>query len=98
MPPKHGVGLDDGERLAGLRTQGTGPSENHPVDDYKWHPTGPIPSEHNDLLSQHKISASNAARDRHRSMTTSNTIRQKSNMAGEHHTILPSMPTGWNLR
>ena len=45
-----------------------------------------------------KISASNAARDRNRSMTTSNIIRQRSNMTEEHHTILPPTPTGWNLR
>ena len=45
-----------------------------------------------------KISASNAARGRNRSMTTPNNIRQRSNMTGEHHTILPSTPTGWNLR
>jgi len=54
MPPKHGVGLEYGEGLAGLRIQATDPSENHPVDGYKWHPTGPTPSEHNDLLSQHQ--------------------------------------------
>ncbi len=54
MPPKHGVGLDYGERLAGLRTQGTDPRENHPVDGYKRHPTTPAPSKHNDLLSQHQ--------------------------------------------
>ena len=54
MPPKHGVGLDYGERLAGLRTQGANPSENHPIDSHKWHPTGPTLSEHNDLLSQHQ--------------------------------------------
>jgi hypothetical protein len=51
VPPEHGVGLDYGERLAGLRTQGTEPSENYPIDGNKWHPTAPTPSENNDLLS-----------------------------------------------
>jgi len=54
MPPKHSVGLDYGERLASLRTQGTDPSENHSIDGYKRHPTAPTTSEHNDLLSQHQ--------------------------------------------
>ena len=30
------------------------PTQNHPVDDQKWHPTGPTSSQHDDLLPQHE--------------------------------------------
>ena len=43
--------------LAGLRKQLADPTQNHPVDDQKWHPTGPASSQHDDLLPQHTASA-----------------------------------------
>ena len=55
MPPNHGVGPNDGECLAGLRTQVTEPSQHYPVDGQKWDPTRPAPSQHNDLLSQRQV-------------------------------------------
>jgi hypothetical protein len=30
------------------------PTQNHPVDGQKWHPTGPTSSQHDDLLPQHQ--------------------------------------------
>jgi hypothetical protein len=54
MPPDHGVGSNDGERIAGFGTQVTEPAQNHPVDGKKRHPTGLAPSQYDDLLSQHQ--------------------------------------------
>jgi adenylate cyclase len=54
MPANNGIRPNDGERLAGLRKQLADPTQNHPVDGQKWHPTGPNSSQHNDLLPQHE--------------------------------------------
>jgi hypothetical protein len=54
MPPNHGVGSNDGERTAGFRTQVTNPTQERSVDDRKRQTARFAPSEHNDLLSQHK--------------------------------------------
>ncbi|MGB8617780.1 MAG: hypothetical protein WCD65_09660 [Pseudolabrys sp.] len=52
MPANNGIRLNDGERLAGFRKQLADPTQNHPVDGQKWHPTGPTSSQHDDLLPQ----------------------------------------------
>jgi hypothetical protein len=54
MPANDGIRPNDGERLAGLRKQLADPSQNHPVDDQKWHAPGPAASQHDDLLPQHE--------------------------------------------
>ena len=54
MPANDGISPNDGERLAGLRKQLADPTQNHPVDGQKWHPTGPTSSQHDDLLPQHE--------------------------------------------
>ena len=54
MPVNNGIRPDDGERLAGFRKQLADPTQNHPVDGQKWHPTGPTSSQHDDLLPQHQ--------------------------------------------
>ena len=54
MPANNGIRPNDGERLAGFRKQMADPTQNHPVDGQKWHPTGPTSSQHDDLLPQHQ--------------------------------------------
>jgi hypothetical protein len=54
MPSHHGVGPNDGECLAGFRKQLADPTQHHSVEGQKWHTTGPAPSQHDDLLPQHK--------------------------------------------
>jgi hypothetical protein len=54
MSPNHGIRPDGGERFAGLWKQLADPAQNHPVDGQQWHSTGPAPSQHNDLLTQHE--------------------------------------------
>src|SRR5512139_1146668 len=39
---------------AGFRKQLADPTQNHPIDSQKWHPIGPAPSQHDDLLPQHE--------------------------------------------
>ena len=80
MPANNGIRPNDRERLAGFRKQLADPTQNHPVDGQKWHPTGPTSSQHDDLLPQHRISASNAARGRNRSTTIPKIILPRSNI------------------
>jgi hypothetical protein len=54
MPPHHSIRPNDGKRFTGLRKQPADPAQNHPVDGQQWHSTGPAPSQHDDLLSQHE--------------------------------------------
>jgi hypothetical protein len=54
MPANNGIRPNDGERLAGFRKQLADPTQNHPVDGQKWHPTGATSSQHDDLLPQHQ--------------------------------------------
>jgi hypothetical protein len=55
MPPDHSVRPHDGECVTGFRKQMADPTQDHPVDGYKWNPTGPAPSQHDNLLSQYQI-------------------------------------------
>lgn len=54
MPPNHGIRPNDGKCLAGLWKQLANPAQNYPVDRQKWHPTGPAPSQYDNLLPQYK--------------------------------------------
>jgi len=54
MPPDHSVRSYDGKGFAGFRKQMADPTQNHPVGGQKLHPTGPAPSQHDDLLPQHE--------------------------------------------
>ena len=54
MPPNHGIGSNDGERVAGLRKQTADPTQNKPVNSQKWHPIWLAPSQHDDLLFEHQ--------------------------------------------
>jgi hypothetical protein len=53
VPPNHGIGSNDGERVVGLRKQVADPTQNEPVDSQKWHPIWLAPSQHDDLLFEH---------------------------------------------
>ena len=83
MPANNGIRPNDGERLAGFRKQLADPTQNHPVDGQKWHPTGFTSSQHDDLGRNTRISASNAARGRNKSTTIPKIILQRSNIPQE---------------
>jgi hypothetical protein len=80
MPANNGIRPNDGERLAGFRKQLADPTQNHPVDGQKWHPTGATSSQHDDLLPQHQDLGLQPARGRNRSTTIPKIILQRSNI------------------
>src|SRR5262245_8407284 len=53
VPPNHGIGSNDGERVAGVRKQVADPTQNEPVDGQKWHPIWLAPTQDDDLLFEH---------------------------------------------
>jgi hypothetical protein len=55
------------------------PTQNHPVDGQKWHPTGPTSSQHDDLLPQHQ-DLGFQRRAWYRSTTIPKIILQRSNI------------------
>jgi hypothetical protein len=98
MPANDGIRPNDGERLAGLRKQLADPTQNHPVDDQKWHPTGPASSQHDDLLPQDQhLGFQRRARSEQIDDNPKNYSAEIQHPA-EDHPILCLTPTGWNLR
>ena len=94
----NGIRPNDGERLASLRKQLADPTQNHPVDDQKWHPTGPASSQHDDLLPQHRdLGFQRRARSEQIDDNPKNYSAEIQHPA-EDHPILRLTPTGWNLR
>ena len=98
MPANNGIRPNDGERLAGFRKQLADPTQNHPVDGQKWHPTGPNSSQHDDLLPQHQdLGFQRRARSDQIDDNPKNYSAEIQHPA-EDHPILRLTPTGWNLR
>jgi hypothetical protein len=94
----NGIRPNDGERLASLRKQLADPTQNHPVDDQKWHPTGPASSQHDDLLPQHRdLGFQRRARSEQIDDNPKNYSAEIQHPA-EDRPILRLTPTGWNLR
>jgi predicted phage terminase large subunit-like protein len=98
VPSDHGLGSNDGKRVAGLRKQVASPTQNDPVDSQKWHPTGPTSSQHDDLLPQHQdLGFQRRARSEQIDDNPKNYSAEIQHPA-EDHPILRLTPTGWNLR
>jgi hypothetical protein len=98
MPSHHGVGPNDGECLAGFRKQLADPTQHHSVDSQKWHPTGPAPSQNDDLLPQHKdLGFHRRARPEQIDDNPKNYSAEIQHPT-EDHPILRLKPTVWNLR
>ena len=92
----NGIRPNDGERLASLRKQLADPTQNHPVDDQKWHPTGPASSQHDDLLPQHRdLGFQRRARSEQIDDNPKNYSAEIQHPA-EDRPILRLTPTGWN--
>jgi hypothetical protein len=98
MPANDGIRPNDGERLAGLRKQLADPTQNHPVDGPKRHPTGLPSSQHDDLLPQHEdLGFQRRARSEQIDDNPDNYSAEIQHPA-EDHPILRLTPTGRNLR
>ena len=92
----NGIWPNDGERLASLRKQLADPTQNHPVDDRKLHPTGPASSQHDHLLPQHRdLGFQRRARSEQIDDNPKNYSAEIQHPA-EDRPILRLTPTGWN--
>jgi len=70
------------------------PTQNHPVDGQKWHPTGPTSSQHDDLLPQHQdLGFQRRARSEQIDDNPKNYSAEIQHPA-EDHPILRLTPTG----
>ena len=82
----------------GLWKQLADPTQNHPVDSQEWHPTGPAPSQYNDLLTQHEdLGLQGRTRPEKIDYKTDGKFAEIQHPA-EDHPILRYTPTGQNLR
>jgi hypothetical protein len=98
MPANNGSRPNDSERLTGLWKQLADPTQNHPVDGQKWHPTGPTSSQHNDLLPQHKDLGFNRRARPEQIGDNPKNYSAEIQHPTEDHPILRLKPTVWNLR
>jgi hypothetical protein len=76
----------------------TDPTQDHSINARKWQTTRFAPSQHDDLLSQHKdLSLQRRAWSEQINDSLKNYPAEIPH-ATEDHPILQLMPTGWNLR
>jgi hypothetical protein len=94
------IGLDIAKsvRFACLRKQLADPAQNHPVNGSKWHPTGPAPSQYDDLLTQHEVLGLHGRARPEQVDDNSNNQSAEIHHPAEDRPILRFTPTGWNLR
>jgi hypothetical protein len=98
--PQHKLGSASARPIrwrGSLETAGR-PNPEPSVDGQKWHPTGSVSSQHDDLLPQHEdLGFQRHARSDQIDDNPKNYSAEIQHPA-EHHPILCLTPTGWNLR